>query len=157
MQRSEWTFQSAVEVTCNLFSIHACQFILGQSLNQVKFYENHDLAGYLSKTPDWMEPQYALLMFVLMLEHFGWDSMYKFLREYEEDIVREIKGLPRTDVDRVDQWVVRYSRLVGRNVKEHFVMFGLVVSEWVDEELCGLETWHACEFLNMPEDKYLTN
>ncbi len=146
MQRSEWTFESAVEVTCNLFSVHACQFIVGLRLNQIKFLENVNLAGHLSKKTEWKDFKYALVMFVVMIQNFGWESMYKFLKEYEEDIAAEKKGLPKTDVERVNQWVVRYSRIVARNVKQHFVRFGLIVSDWVDEELCELEDWHSSEF-----------
>jgi hypothetical protein len=86
----------------------------------------------------------ALCTFAQLIKHFGWDSMRTFMKNYEIDINRHDASLPKSNQDKIDQWVIRYSKIVSRNIKPQFEMFGLPVSEHVDTTLRGLVKW--CPF-----------
>lgn len=149
MQRDEWTFSAATEVTVNLFSLHAMQFIIGKKLTEIEWLKNPNLSDYFDKTPtetDWQnDPKVALFMFVIMIAEFGWKPMQTFMKNYEKDISAGLSSLPRNDQEKIDQWVIRYSKLVDKNIKQHFEKFGLSVSDSVDDELSGLEPWSRIE------------
>lgn len=152
MQRSEWTFYTAIEVTCNIFSLHAFCDLMNRPLEEIKWldWKSRKLTGYLNKPPtyeDWKQnAQYALYLFVLLIKAFGWQAMYRFMREYEEDIAKNVTCLPKSDADKIDQWVVRFSRIVGKNLKAHFEKFGLPVTDAVDFLVGDLEPWFSNEF-----------
>ncbi len=82
----------------------------------------------------------ALMTFAQLIKHFGWDSMRQFMKEYEKDIERHT-NLPQSNQDKIDQWVIRYSKIVSRNIKPQFKMFGLPVSDYVDEHVSEFDPW----------------
>ena len=82
----------------------------------------------------------ALMTFAQLIKHFGWDSMRQFMKEYEEDIERN-ENLPNSNQEKIDQWVIRYSKIVSRNIKPQFLMFGLPVSDYVDQHVSKYEAW----------------
>lgn len=147
MQRSEWTFDGAIEVTVNIFSMHATKFIIGQDVIEQQWVKGNraSFAKYFSKTPtydDWkQEAGMGLMPFVQLIKHFGWEPMHKFMKDYETDIDANSPNLPKNNQDKIDQWVLRYSKIVGRNIKPQFNMFGIPVSRFVDDELQDLQPW----------------
>ena len=147
MQRHEWTFEGSGEVTVNLFSMHAAmhtsggtpvhkqRWLLDQAREFEKFFADQP-------THERWQNNYgmALVTFASLIKHFGWSAMKTFLKNYEDD--RNSKNqLPKTNQDKIDQWVIRYSRIVQRNIKPHFQMFGLPVSSRVDEHVAHLAAW----------------
>ena len=82
----------------------------------------------------------ALMTFAQLIKHFGWNSMQTFMKNYEIDI-ESGKNLPKNNQEKIDQWVIRYSKIVSRNIKPQFEMFGLPVSDKVDQILIGLKNW----------------
>lgn len=66
--------------------------------------------------------------------------MYQFMRDYERDI-QHGTNMPHDNQDKIDQWVLRYSKIISRNIKPQFQMFGLPVSDKYDTELRELEPW----------------
>jgi hypothetical protein len=148
MQRDAWTFEGSVEVTVNIFSLHAGQLVVGKDIVD-QTWPRHTIPifkKYFSKTPtydDWSNDHgMALMTFAQLIRHFGWQSMRKFMHDYEVDIkAGHSDKLPKNNQDKIDQWVLRYSRIVGRNIKPQFQMFGLPVSDKLDEQLRGLEAW----------------
>ena len=66
--------------------------------------------------------------------------MRQFMKEYEKDIERN-ENLPNSNQEKIDQWVIRYSKIVYRNIKPQFLMFGLPVSDYVDQHVSKYETW----------------
>jgi len=65
--------------------------------------------------------------------------MYKFLSDYEVNISNSDDSLPASNQDKLDQWVIRYSNIVGCNLKKHFENFGLPVSQEVDNKIGHLK------------------
>ena len=95
MQRSEWTFDGATEVTVNIFSMHAMQFVVGIPMFEQKWllYQKEALRQYFATQrsyDSWKNNvTMAFFMFVQLIKHFGWQQMYKFLANYEIDIKRK--------------------------------------------------------------------
>ncbi len=63
MQRNEWTFDGSVEVTVNLFSMHACEFVVGNKIIKQKWLRDQirEFEKYFSKQPtyeDWKSDNY---------------------------------------------------------------------------------------------------
>jgi hypothetical protein len=87
----------------------------------------------------------ALMTFAQLIRHFGWDSMRTFMKNYEADIDKQDTSLPKNNQEKIDQWVIRFSKIVSRNIKPQFEMFGLPVSQHVDNDLSGLEKWCPLE------------
>ena len=146
MQQREWTFDGSVEVTVNIFSMHAYEFVVGQKVLKQKWPREarHEFAKYF-KNPtfdNWRKnPRMGLMTFAQLIKHFGWDAMRKFMGDYEHDIEQKT-SLPETEQDKIDQWVIRYSKIVNKNIRPQFEMFGLpVTASKVDEQLYGLEFW----------------
>ena len=151
MQRDEWTFEGAGEVTVNIFSMHATQFVVGQSVLEQKWVQGvgQSFDKYFENTPTyntWQENVgMALMTFVQLIKHFGWEPMHKFMKNYEVDIASRASSLPKNNQDKIDQWVLRYSRIIGFNIRPQFMMFGLPVSNFVNDELKDLEPWCPLE------------
>jgi hypothetical protein len=147
MQRDAWTFDGATEVTVNIFSMHANMFMLGRKLEEIEWLRNQskEFVKYFRKNPNYHDWQnnfgMALVTFAQLIKHFGWQSMYTFMKNYEQDIEMNSSNLPSTNQEKIDQWVIRYSLIVSRNIKPQFRMFGLPVSSSVDEQLSHLEPW----------------
>lgn len=152
MQRNQWTFDGTEEVTVNIFSLHATFKVIGQDILDQKWPRGqmsrfkHFFSKELSFEDFKNSCEMALMLFVLLIKYFGWDSMYTFMKNYEVDIAFR-NNLPKSEQDKIDQWVLRYSQIVSRNIKPHFEMFGVPVSKEVDDKLAGLEIW--C----VPEEK----
>jgi hypothetical protein len=153
MQRSEWTFDGCGEVTVNIFSMNAYQRINGVPILEQTWPRNQmkRFAKFFSKTPDYKDWKsdccMALMTFVQLIKHFGWSKMNDFMKQYEDDIKNnKVDVLPgNNNQNKIDQWVIRYSLLVSRNIKPQFEMFGLPVSSNVDEKIGHLEKWCPVE------------
>jgi len=152
MQRDQWTFDGAVEVTVNFFSMHVYHHLFEQKLHDIRWLRQNikEISEYLDSInkanisyKKW-QTKYGvgLYTFALLIKRFGWASMYKFLRDYEEDINNNHESLPVTNTDKIDQWVIRYSNIVGYNLKKHFEKFGLPVSDQVDKKIKHLRAVH---------------
>ena len=150
MQRSEWMFDDTGDVTVMLFSMHVVykmsggtpvykqQWLMDQAGKFEKFFADQP-------TYERWQGNYGmkLVTFASLIKHFGWPAMKTFLKNYERDInnPNARNMLPVTNQDKIDQWVIRYSRIVQRNIKPHFQMFGLPVSSSVDARVAHLPGW----------------
>lgn len=149
MQRDEWTFDGSIEVTVNFFSLHAYHLLVGQDIDQVYWLseQKSSISRFLAKQSatfeDWKsDPGVDLYTFAVLFKHFGWNSIYKFLKEYERDLNDKASAyltLPNDNQEKLDQWVLRYSKIVGCNIGPHFRRFGLPVSKDVDKRLADLK------------------
>lgn len=166
LKRNEWTFEGAGEVTVNLFSMHAMEFVVGIPLKG-SFVVHHKSSttncfmclcldqewplhviprfkAYFEKQPtyaDWQgECGVALMTFAQLILHFGWPAMRQFMSDYEKDI-KSGENLPKNNQEEIDQWVIRYSRIVNRNIRPQFEMFGLPVTDQVNAAVAKLAPW----------------
>jgi len=150
-QSPDWTFEGTGEVTVNLFTLYVldkvCKIPPERTRKElsregrVEAIRRYIGAG--AKFEDWKrDPFLALIMYVQIQEAFGWDAFKKVFAEYRELKPNE---RPRTDDEKRDQWLVRLSRTVGRNLSRFFEVWGVPVSEQAKQVVSDLPIW-------MPED-----
>lgn len=145
-QIGDWTFGGTGEVTNNMFALYAIEKVLGvksQTHPAISPTERAKrLAKYLAggaKFEDWKrDPFLALTMYVQLQEAFGWDAYKKVFAEY-----RALKPAerPQNDEEKRDQWMVRFSRAVGRNLGPFFKAWGVPTSDKARASIAGLPAW----------------
>ncbi|MBM4039152.1 MAG: hypothetical protein FJ290_11630 [Planctomycetes bacterium] len=149
-QSGDWTFGGTGEVTVNLFTLYVYDKVLGRAPKTLRSFGSEPraktLKAYLATGPDFntwkADPFLALLMYIQLQEGFGWDAFKKVFAEY-----RALAGnqRPRSDDDKRDQWMVRFSRAVGRNLGPFFQAWGVPTSEKARASIADLPPW-------MPDD-----
>ena len=150
-QHPDWTFSGTGEVTCNLFSLYVIETVCGKPRD-----EGHDslsaesrgraMAKYFAegtKFDDWKrQPFLALIMYAQLRDAFGWDAYKNVFAEYQ---ALDRSQRPKNDLEKRDQWMVRFSREVGRNLGPFFEKWGVPTSVEARESIADLPVW-------MPED-----
>jgi hypothetical protein len=122
MERDEWVF---TEATNEIFSMYAIDRLLKLNLTSVVYMQKG------------MPPFYYVAYY--WSQRFGWPSLQKFFTNYEIDIVNNAATLPKTEQEKIDQWTIRYSRIVGGNVIAHLQFYGIQPTETlVSQQLTGL-------------------
>ena len=145
-QSGYWTFGGTTEVTCNLFSLYVLDKVCGLSKPEDKrVYNDRTTKTYRQYLADgspfsaWQkEPFLALRMYVQLQEAFGWEAYQHVFAAYR-DAPKE--DLPKTDADERDQWMVRFSREVGRNLGPFFQKWGVPTSEQARASIADLPVW----------------
>jgi hypothetical protein len=148
-QASDWTFEGTTEVTCNLFSLYVCQKLCGLEPGT-----GHDamtpaakarrLAQYLRSDPEgrfarWKsDPFLALIMYDQLRAGFGWEAYKKVFAEYRELPKSE---RPKTDQEKRDQWMLRFSKAVGRNLAPFFQDWSVPITDGAREQVQDLPDW----------------
>ncbi len=145
-QRLEWTFPGTTEVTCNLFSLYLMEKICGIGVNghpSINALQTPDkiteyLAGKDRFTTWKQQPFLALNMYMQMIEEFGWEPFTVVFTEYR-NLRRQEK--PKTDDERRDQWLVRFSRAVGKDLGAFFEVWGIPTSDRARASIADLPDW----------------
>ncbi|HMN95772.1 MAG TPA: M60 family metallopeptidase [Phycisphaerales bacterium] len=153
-----WTFEGTGEVTVNLFSLYICQRLCGlgpRDGHPALADRERMTAAYRSggrrrqggpeaglagpSFERWkQDPFLALIMYQELQEAFGWEAYKRVFAEY-----RSLRGpeRPRTEEEKRDQWMVRFSRSVGRNLGPFFDWWGVPVSEAAKASVADLPEW----------------
>lgn len=146
-QQGWWTFDGTVEVTCNLFTMFAYERIAkrepGWRVRELKAKAAaHVQAG--APFDKWKsDPFLALTMYTQLLDAFGWDAYKRVFKSYLDD--PESKR-PRNDAEKRDQWMVRFSRVTGRNLGPFFQAWGVPTSAAARESIADLPEWYPADF-----------
>jgi hypothetical protein len=148
-------YLGSVEVTVNIFSMHAMEMMLGYKVWQQEWLTNqrNTWSSFFQNSPNYekwtngQNPGMTLMAFALLIKNFGWDPMYKFMSDYESDLNKRY-NMPKNNQEKIDQWVIRYSKILQKNIKPHFEVFGLPVSSQVDQMLSTLPKWIPKDFRN---------
>ena len=154
-QNRQWTFRGTTEVTVNLFSLYlmekVCGLISEGHPSITKQARAKNTKKYLAEGADfekWKQsPFLALCMYMQMKEAFGWDAFKKVFAEYR-DLSEDQR--PKSDDEKRDQWMVRFSRTVGRNLGPFFEAWGIPTSEKARASIADLPLWMPEGF--PPED-----
>ena len=145
-QSGDWTFGGTGEVTVNLFSLYLIDRCCGltdvghPAINpedREKRTREHLAAG--APFEKWQaDPFLALYMYMQLQEAFGWETYKRVFAEYNAlpDAER-----PKTDDEKRDQWMVRFSRAVGRNLGPFFEAWGVPTSQAARDSIASLPTW----------------
>jgi hypothetical protein len=84
------------------------------------------------------DPFLALIMYQQLQEGFGWDAYKKVFAEYRSLSSDE---LPKNDDEKRDQWLVRFSRTVGKNLGPFFQYWGIPTSAAARQSISNLPSW----------------
>jgi len=149
-QSAAWTFEGAGEVTCNIFSLYVFDALCGVkpakgrvSLEKVEeYYRRHAEGG--KRFEQWKkDPFLALAMYVQLQDAFGWDAYRKVFAQY---LAAPKDELPKNDDEKRDQWMVRFSKTVGRNLGPFFQAWGVPVSPAALDAIKTLPPWMPPHF-----------
>ncbi|HNV69805.1 MAG TPA: M60 family metallopeptidase, partial [Candidatus Ozemobacteraceae bacterium] len=144
-QRPEWTFSGATEVTCNLYSLYVEEKLRGNPPRHHPWLRStaEKVRSYLAH-PDFelwkKDPGLGLVFFVELQSAFGWEAFRKVFASYAKTPEHE---LPKTDDLKRDQWLIRFSQAVGRNLTSHFNKWGIPVSPTAIRAVSHLPKWEA--------------
>ena len=145
-QEADWTFDGTVEVTVNLFTLYVYEFLCGIPVAE-DFHGSHRsrpelMALYDFDNPDFQlwkrEPFLALIMYAQLQQAFGWEAYrevfatYRALPDHER---------PKTDDEKRDQWLVRFSRQVDHNLGPFFEAWGIPTSRAARNSISDLPVW----------------
>jgi len=147
-QIPDWTFEGTGEVTVNLFSMYIYQKVLGQPFDQghpaIRDREKRlqRVKEYLARGArfeEWKsDPFLALTMYIQVIEAFGWEPIKQVISEYGQLPAQE---RPHTDEQKRDQWMIRLSRAVGRNLAPFFDLWGVPISQQARDAVQHLPVW----------------
>ncbi len=143
-QNGDWTFNGSGEVTVNLFTLYVMEKVLN-----IKPYEHKSVKRAMKKKEkykaggslfsEWKKaPILALLMYIELQQKFGWDSFKKVFKVYSNLSKAE---RPKTDLEKRNQWVWRYSLIVGYDLTDFFKNWGLPFDKKIKSKLKHLPKW----------------
>jgi hypothetical protein len=141
-----WTFDGTGEVTVNLFTLRAIQDVCGQSPAEARDFTPENLLTTMREHHEagapfdvWKRrPFLALAMYVQVIQAFGWAPLDAVFAEYRALLP---DARPRDDDAKRDQWLVRLSRAVGRDLSGFFEAWGVPTSEAAQQSLADLPAW----------------
>jgi hypothetical protein len=84
------------------------------------------------------EPFLALQMYIQLINGFGWDALKKVIADYRPLAAGQ---RPKTDEEKRDQWMIRYSRTIRRNLGPFFDSWGVPVSAEAKAAVASLPKW----------------
>ena len=151
-QKSDWTFDGTVEVTCNLFSLYVLEKVGNQPISSGHGAVSPDqrqrrALKYFNEGPSFetwkRDPFLALEMYIQLREAFGWEPFIQVFAEYES---LERSERPSTDDEKRDQWLVRFSRAIGQNLGPFFEAWNVPTSSGARASLESLPVWMPSGF-----------
>ncbi len=150
-QRGHFTFEGTGEVTNNVLGMYVYEAVLKKDW----------LIGHSAITPErrkenlvkiklaadkwttWKgDPFLALHTYIQLVQAFGWESWRAYLYSFSD---AKFGPMPQSDDDKRDQFLVRYSKIVNRNLGPFFEAWGIPVSPEAKAEVSKLESWMPAE------------
>ena len=145
-QSGAWTFSGTGEVTVNLFSLYILDTVCGEDgklrsnlSDEARTKKRQKYFADGRKFEKWKsDPFLALDMYMQLQEAFGWEAYKKVFAEYR-DLPRSER--PKNDDEERDQWLVRMSKTVGRNLGPFFEAWGVPTSPQARKSVASLPGW----------------
>ncbi len=145
MTRPCWTPTGAEEVTVNIFTIHALHLAFNHIPSLIHPTRlNHSLLNKHASTGfsfnSWSQnPYIGLIIYSQLIHSFGWNAFKIIFREYES--LSEKEKLLDSDVTKWDEWITRFSNIVGLDVSPLFYFWSIPFSEKTSANLNDLTPW----------------
>lgn len=144
-QKGEWTFQGTGEVTNNLTPLYVIDTLTPKAFSHDAIQQperderekKYTTGG--SPFAKWQDdPFLALTMYIQLKEQFGWQPFRDVFADYEKAPAGE---KPKSEMDKRDQWMVRFSRKVNRNLGPFFQYWGVPTSDAARQLIKDLPLW----------------
>ena len=150
-QSRDWTFAGTGEVTCNLFTLFVYDKVCGRyGESRPKLFgedRKKTIREYLNAGADFQtwkkKPFLALLPYMQIKEAFGWEAFERVFVEYRG---LPVDQRPKNDDQKRDQWLIRLSRTVGRNLGPFFQAWGIPTSDEARDAVAELPAWMPKNF-----------
>jgi hypothetical protein len=154
-QQADWTFDGTGEVTNNIFSVYGNEMLNGltpetygdahPNLAPAKMRE--EIGKYVAagaQFSEWKEnPFLALSMYMQLRIAFGWEPFKHVFAEYRA-LGRDEH--PKTDLDKRDQWMIRFSHAVNKNLGPFFQAWGVPTSDAARQSIADLPAWMPADW-----------
>lgn len=141
-QQPDWTFDGTGEVTVNLFTLFVMENVPHHSVKDWLAEQTPNVKRYIAAGASFdkwkSDPFLALSMYAQLQQGFGWEAYFKVFAAYR-DLPQ--KDRPKTDDEKRDQWMVRFSRVVGKNLGPFFQAWGVPTSQAARDSIKDLPTW----------------
>lgn len=133
-------------MTVNLFTLYTYEHLVGIPVQANERGSVAFVREQLAKM-DWQQPSFerwksdpflALAMYAQLQHAFGWDAYRRVFAQYRDLPAAE---RPKSDDEKRDQWLVRFSRAVGRNLGPFFEAWGVPTSVEARASLADLPDW----------------
>ncbi|MBC8139461.1 MAG: hypothetical protein H8F28_26585 [Fibrella sp.] len=152
-QKPAWSWDGCGEVTNNFFALYGDELFNGVKSDYVNSHpaiapdaRKKLLTAYFAAGAPYekwkSDPFTALTFFIQLRQEFGWKPFQTVFREYEQLPVREH---PRTDTEKHDQFLMRFSRAVGKNLGPFFALWGIPTTESARQSVSALPEWTPLE------------
>ncbi|HCN30190.1 MAG TPA: hypothetical protein DIT64_15910 [Verrucomicrobiales bacterium] len=146
-QRPHFTFEGTGEVTNNVIGMWCYEAVLGKDwlighpniTAEARAEHIQKIKRASDKWAVWKsDPFLALTTYIQLVQAFGWDSWRKYLHSFADPAHGP---MPAGDDERRDQFLVRYSKIVNRDLGPLFDFWGIPVSPAAKASVAGLEPW----------------
>ncbi|CAF2870793.1 unnamed protein product [Rotaria sp. Silwood2] len=155
MQRDWWS-NFAVEVTVNIFTLHAMEVICKfqpwiHSWLDDKIEKARESIKNGTPFDEWKATAgVGLFVYAQLVREFGWDSYKAVFRQYEET-----KPTLNSDQEKIDHWITTFSRQVGHNLVPLFKFWGFPISQSTVDGLHDLPIREISdEFIQVAPERY---
>jgi hypothetical protein len=145
-QRPSWTWDGWGETTNNLYSLFGGEHFnhdlggahkaMGVDQRAAKMKEVAAAPGkeeYFHK-----DPWYGLTFLRAIREEFGWQPFMALFAEFR-DLPRDQQ--PRTEQEKQDQFLIRMSKILKRDLSHYFAMWGVKNSDEATKQAGAFPTW----------------
>lgn len=157
-QQADWTWDGTGEVTNNLFSLYGSEVLNGATPPAhpalAKEAAEKKLQTYLANGATYeqwkSDPFLALGLFSKLRDAFGWEPFTKVFAQYR---TLGASQHPKTDEEKRDQFMVRFSQIVGKNLGSYFTTWGVPTSDTARAQIANLPSWMPDGFPPVVADK----
>ncbi len=149
-QADVWNFSTETEVSVNIMSMRSFDSIgTRPSDNWDDMWSSADRASLVSAFVAGgrlrTNAKQSLTTYAQLYTGFGWEPFRQFFRQYQTDLPA---NLPTTDQQERDQWVTRFSNIVGKNLGPFLNAWGFGASTTALNAVALLPAWSMLEASN---------
>jgi hypothetical protein len=128
-----------VEVDVNLFSMYVMQKLVGREMTAHSALKDIDKVlserlGPQKKIDAWTN----LVIYIKTIQAFGWEPLHETLKSYS--VPGGAEGI-KTREDKMDQWILRYSKATKHNLVAYYAVFDITCSDATKAQLASLPAW----------------
>ena len=146
-QRGDFTFDGTGEVTNNVIGMYCYEAVLKKDwlighpgiTEEARKDHVKKIKSAKDKWQTWKsDPFLALTTYIQLVQEFGWESWRKYLYSFDDG---SFGPPPGSDDEKRDQFLIRYSKIVNKNLGPFFDAWGIPVSSAAKAEAGKLEPW----------------